>query len=91
MVASLLTIARYDDSGTEHWCLECMKAHKKPETFGKGVACSERTERPFRGLYDWVWSVRQIDEEDPSLDDLVLWREIKKQVRMLKEELGNEE
>lgn len=41
-------------------------------------------------MYDWVWTVRQTDDEDPDLDDYVLWREIKKQVRILREDLENE-
>ena len=41
-------------------------------------------------MYDFVWSVRQLDDEDPDLDNYILWREVKKQVRILREELENE-
>lgn len=31
------------------------------------------------------------DDDDKDLDDLLLWREIKKQVKILREEMGEEE
>ena len=86
-VASLLAIARDEDMYSERTCLECLEYHEKPTN---GSSCDRRSKRPFKGLYDWVWEVRQKDEEDPSLDDLLLWREMKKQVRILREELGTE-
>ena len=101
----LLVIAR-DSEGIVKTCLECMEgkrhpfgpipscianictAHAKPDN---GNTCDRpHATRPFKGLYDWVWTVRQTDEEDPDLDDYVLWREFKKQVRILREELENE-
>ena len=87
MVASLLVIARDSEKFSERTCLECMEAHEKP---GTGVSCDRSTKRPFKGLYDWVWSVRQTDGEDPDLDNYILWREVKKQVRILREEMDSE-
>ena len=87
MIASLLAIARDQDGFSERLCLECMKAHEKPEN---GSTCDRETKRPFKGLFDWVWLVRQTDEKDPDLDDYVLWRELKKQIRLLREELNEE-
>ena len=87
MIASLLAIARDDDKFSERICLECMTPHAKPED---GSTCNRSSKRPFKGLFDWIWSVRQVDTEDPDLDSYVLWRAIKKQVRILREELGNE-
>lgn len=87
MVASLLAIAREQDGFVERLCLACLEAHPEPES---GSSCMGDTKRPFKGLYDWIWMVKQVDEEDPDLDNFVLWREIKKQVRLLKEELGEE-
>ena len=87
MIASLLAIARDQDTFGERTCLECMEPHGIPEN---GSTCDRDSTRPFKGLFDWVWTVRQIDEEDSSLDDYVLWREIKKQVRILREEMGDD-
>lgn len=87
MVASLLAIARERDGFSERICLECMEAHDRSEA---GATCENETKRPFKGLYDLVWMVRQADEEDPDLDNYVLWRELKKQVRVLREEMGEE-
>lgn len=87
MVASLLAIARDSDCYSERFCLECMAAHAKP---ADGSTCDRETARPFKGLFDWAWIVRQTDEGDGDLDSYVLWREIKKQVRILREELGEE-
>lgn len=87
MVASLLTIARDGYVFSDKVCLECMESHGKPDN---GSSCDRPTRRPFKGLYDWCWEVRQQDEEDPDLDNYVLWREVKKQVRVLKEEMGEE-
>ncbi|KAK3117645.1 hypothetical protein LTR53_000773 [Teratosphaeriaceae sp. CCFEE 6253] len=87
MVASLLAIARDKDGFSESVCLECLEVHARPAS---GGACNNDSKRAFKGLYDWVWTVRRADEEDPDLDTYVLWREIKKQVRVLREELGDE-
>ena len=87
MVASLLAIARESDGYIERTCLECMEAHDKPE---KGGTCDRETVRPFKGLFDWAWIVRQVDDEDKDLDNYVLWRELKKQIRILREELGDD-
>jgi hypothetical protein len=87
MVASLLALARDGDEFSERTCLECMEAHEKPAS---GSTCDRETARPFKGLFDWVWTVRQLDDEDPDLDNNVLWRELKKQVRILREELGDQ-
>lgn len=88
MVASLLAIARDSDKFSDRVCLECMQCHATPEN---GGTCTNERNRPFKGLYDWVWMVRQQDGENPHLDDYILWREIKKQIRILKEEMGREE
>ncbi|KAK0927352.1 hypothetical protein LTR91_003840 [Friedmanniomyces endolithicus] len=87
MVASLLAIARDQDGFSERVCLECLEAHAQAS---KGGMCDRDCRRSFKGFYDWVSMVRRQDEEDPDLDNYVLWREIKKQVRILKEELGEE-
>ncbi|KAK1055316.1 hypothetical protein LTR33_014166 [Friedmanniomyces endolithicus] len=87
MVASLLAIARDQDGFSERVCLECLEAHAQA---AKGSLCDRDCRRSFKGLYDWMSMVRRQDEEDPDLDCYVLWREIKKQVRILKEELGEE-
>lgn len=87
MVASLLAIARDVDAFSERVCLECLEVHDRPSN---GRTCENESLRPFKGLYDYVWLVRQMDEQDPDLDNNVLWREIKKQVRILREEMGEE-
>lgn len=84
MIASLLAIAREKDAYAERLCLECMEpAHEK-------ASCDAEPKRAFKGLYDWVCAVRRMDEGDRDLDDYVLWRELKKQIRLLREELGEE-
>lgn len=87
MVASLLAIARDEDRFVEPTCLECMEEHERPET---GGTCDREARRVFKGLYDWIWMVRQTDEGDKDLDSYVLWRELKKQIRILREELEEE-
>ena len=86
MVASLLSIARDRDDSGEKLCLECMGTHTRPSN---GSSCDRESKRAFKGLYDWVWEVRQTEEGDSDLDNYVLWREVKKQVRILKEEIGD--
>ena len=83
MIASLLSIAREKDAYAERLCLECMGAAHE-----KGSSCDAEPKRAFKGLYDWVCAVRRVDEEDRDLDDYVLWRELKKQIRLLREEMG---
>ena len=61
--------------------------NEKPEN---GSTCDRETVRPFKGLFDWAWIVRRMDDNDKDLDNYVLWREIKKQVRILREELKDE-
>ena len=87
MIASLLAIAREKDGYAERVCLECMEAHERPAS---GGMCEREGRRVFKGLYDWVSVVRSVDEGDRDLDDYVLWRELKKQVRLLREEMGEE-
>lgn len=87
MIASLLAIAREKDQYAERLCLECMDAHAKPES---GGSCDREGKRTFKGLYDWVSLVRRVDEGDRDLDDYLLWRELKKQVRLLREEMGED-
>ncbi|KAI5370848.1 putative AAA+ ATPase domain, ATPase, AAA-type, core [Septoria linicola] len=87
MVASLLAIARDVDRFSDRVCLECLEPHARPDN---GRTCDNDSVRPFKGLYDYVWLVRRMDEEDPDLDNNVLWREIKKQVRILREEMGDD-
>lgn len=87
MIASLLAIARDEDKFSERTCLECMEAHGKPRN---GSTCDRESKRPFKGLFDWVWIVRRLEEEDPDLDNYILWRELKKTIRILREELDAE-
>lgn len=84
MVASLLAIAREDN---ELVCVECLESHSKIN----GVAQCDRTvARPFKGLFEYVWAVKVVDEEDPNLNDFPLWRQLKKQIRILREEISDE-
>jgi ATP-dependent 26S proteasome regulatory subunit len=87
MIAALLAIARKEDGFVEKVCLECMEAHEKPDD---GSSCDREASRVFKGLYDWIWTVSRIDEEDKDLDNYLLWRELKKQIRILREELETE-
>lgn len=87
MVASLLAVARDGDYSAEKLCLECMECHSLGQG---GVRCDRDAHMAFKGLYDWVWKVRRLDDEDRDLDSYVLWREIKKQVRILREEMGGD-
>lgn len=86
MVAALLAIAREPDDSAGRFCLECMESHGKAQ----GVSCDRAAHHPFTGLYDWVWKVRRVDEDDRDLDQYVLWRELKKQIRILREEMGDD-
>jgi len=86
VVASLLAIARDQDRYSDITCLECLEPHSTPR---QGDTCHNESLRPFKGLYDFIWEVRKAEEQDPDLDEYVLWREIKKQVRILREEMGD--
>ncbi|EME48898.1 hypothetical protein DOTSEDRAFT_67831 [Dothistroma septosporum NZE10] len=88
IVAALLTIARDDDTFSGRTCLECMQSHAAPQN---SSSCDRQSVRPFKGLYDYVWLAKQVEDGDSSLDNYVLWREIKKQVRILREEMGDED
>lgn len=87
MIASLLAIAREKGHDAARLCLECMQAHGKPAS---GGSCDRESARPFRGLHAWVCVVRRVDEGERDLDDYLLWRELKKQVRLLRQEMGDE-
>lgn len=87
MIASLLAIAREKDSYAERVCLHCMETHEKASSSG---VCDADSKRPFKGLHEFVCTVRRVDEEDKDLDDYVLWRELKKQIRLLREEMGED-
>lgn len=100
MVASLLQIARRDKGGNDGdddddsdgsaahpLCLECMKAHGRPSG---GSTCDREPVRPFKGLFDLVWAVRRLEEDDKDLDQYILWRELKKQVRLLREQIQDD-
>jgi hypothetical protein len=43
---------------------------------------------PWVALSVFVKRVRALDNEDPDLNNYVLWREIKRQVRILREMMG---
>ncbi|TKA79136.1 hypothetical protein B0A55_02414 [Friedmanniomyces simplex] len=90
VVASLLAIARDADGFSESVCLECLEVHDVRGGKSGSARCEGEGKRVFRGLYDWVCVVRRLEGEDPDLEGYVLWREIRKQVRILKEELGEE-
>lgn len=81
MVASLLAIARNDN---ELVCMECLEGHDR------AANCDRKTARPFKGLFEYVWAVKRVDDEDPDLNEYVLWRELKKQIRVLREEMGDD-
>ncbi len=87
MVAALLALARTSDVFSERTCLECMEAHDQPVD---GSSCDQKAVQLSRLMYDWIWHVRRIDQDDKDLDSYVLWREIKKQVRTLRHELETE-
>lgn len=84
MIASLLAIARGD---TELVCMECLEPHPKINAV---ASCDRITRRPFKGLFELVWAVKMLDDEDPDLNSYALWRQLKKQVRILREEMGDE-
>ncbi|EMF16323.1 P-loop containing nucleoside triphosphate hydrolase protein [Sphaerulina musiva SO2202] len=87
MVASLLALAR-DADGNSKVCLDCLEAHARPEN---GRICDRTSVRPFKGLYDYVWLIRRVEEDDPDLEKNKLWIEIRKQVRILREEMGDDD
>lgn len=87
MVASLLALAR-DADGNSKVCLDCLEAHARPEN---GRICHRTSVRPFKGLYDYVWLIRRMEEDDPDLEKNKLWIEIRKQVRILREEMGDDD
>lgn len=87
IVAALLSIARDEENFSERLCLECLEPHGKPDN---GSSCDRESVRPFKGLYDYVWLTRRLDEDNGDLDNYVLWRELKKQIRILREEMGDE-
>ncbi|CZT15652.1 uncharacterized protein RCC_01489 [Ramularia collo-cygni] len=84
MIASLLAIAREDN---ELVCVECLEQHGKSI---ENASCDRKIARPFKGLFEYVWSVKLMDDEDPSLNDFPLWRQLKKQIRILREEMSDE-
>lgn len=85
MIAALLVIARDGEKFVESVCLECLETHGK-----QGRMCEREGKRVFRGLGDWIWEIRRLDDEDKDLERYVLWREVKRQVRILREELEGE-
>ena len=84
MVASLLALARNEDKV----CLDCLEAHGRPDN---GRMCDGESVRPFKGLYDYVWLIKRLEEDDSDLEKNKLWIEIRKQVRILKEEMGDDD
>ncbi|KAK5109065.1 hypothetical protein LTR62_007521 [Meristemomyces frigidus] len=90
MVASLLAIAHNGEKHSDaRVCLECMSVHDNSSAIDlEARVCRQQSVRVFKGLYEWVWEVRQVDDSDKDLENYVLWREVKKQVRMLREQLG---
>ncbi|WPG97659.1 Hypothetical protein R9X50_00043900 [Acrodontium crateriforme] len=89
MVASLMEIARDVDGFIARTCLECLEVHSESES-EMGVACDKDAKRKFIKMYDWIWMVRNADSKDPDLDNYILWRVVKKQVRILREEMGDD-
>lgn len=85
MVASLLAIAR---DSNELVCMECLQCHGR---INDVAGCERQIARPFKGLFEYVWAVKRVDDENPDLNDYVLWRELKKQIRILREEMDNEQ
>lgn len=83
-MASLLAIAREDN---ELVCVECLEYHAKINDVAQ---CDRKIARPFKGLFEYVWAVKIADDEDPNLNDYPLWRQLKKQIRILREEMSDE-
>nr|POE77629.1 putative atpase yjob [Quercus suber] len=88
MVASLLAIARdaaeNDNVHGGRTCLACLQIHEETSRDSNCISSDA-----FPGRYDWMWMVQRTDNEDSDLDEYVLWREVKKQVRILREEFGD--
>lgn len=90
MVASLLVLARKEkeeeaDASVSVVCLNCMQTHGNVGKF-----CEREAQRGFKGLYEFCSKVRGLEDEDSELEKNVLWREIRRQVRILREELESE-
>lgn len=86
MVATLLALAR-EDSFSEHVCLECMEAHEKSSS---GGSCEREPWKALRGMYEYTCLVRNMEEKDRDLESYPLWVEMQKQVRILREGMGDE-
>ena len=89
VVAALLAIARNENKAVDQTALE----HMAPPEYGDCILVSTRSMRPLQAsCEDSALSVASDkDEEDPDLENYVLWREIKKQVHTLQEDLDEEE
>ncbi|KAF1827891.1 P-loop containing nucleoside triphosphate hydrolase protein [Dissoconium aciculare CBS 342.82] len=87
MVATLLAIARHGQGkvATRTTCVGCSHIHEKT---APGAVCNVEPVEVFTELYYFALRVRAVDNDDPDLDNYVLWREIKRQVRILKEMMG---
>jgi AAA+ superfamily predicted ATPase len=87
MVATLLTIARkgQGDAATHSTCVECEHIHERSS---REAVCDGDAFMPWVALSVFVKRVRALDNEDPDLNNYVLWREIKRQVRILREMMG---
>ena len=87
MVATLLAIARdgQDKLATQNTCVECLHIHERSTS---EAVCDGDAFMPWIELSTFVKRVRALDNEDPDLNNYVLWREIKRQVRILREMMG---
>jgi AAA+ superfamily predicted ATPase len=87
MVATLLAIARegQESVATHSTCVECSHIHERST---REAVCDGDAFMPWIELSQFFKRVRALDNEDPDLNNYVLWREIKRQVRILREMMG---
>nr|OQN96927.1 hypothetical protein B0A51_19023 [Rachicladosporium sp. CCFEE 5018] len=93
MVASLLALARESDEKNEEWyCLRCMENFATSKRVAHETGCAKGRETSW-DVSMWIIAIQRVEDGDKELEKLALWRQIRKQVRILREELdaGNGE